>query len=482
MKTLRGAVILAAWAATAGCAGHPSPEVPTLDVELPTSWESGHDRDAAAPSATDWWREFGDAELDRLVPQVLESNRDLAAAAARVDAAAAQARIAGADRKPRVSASSSAQRNRSNFIGLPIPGQEGQVSTSTSTSLGVDLSVSWEVDLWGRLRANRSAAKASTEAARADWEAVRLSLAGQTAKAWFAIAEARLQLELAEETLASRASTRERIRRRYDLGTRDALDLRLAIASEAGARSATAARARSLDAVERQLQLLLSRYPAAGSFEAAGSLPAPPSSLPTIVPAELLARRPDLAATESRLAAAGYDVAASRAALYPALSLSGSAGRLSSELEDLLDSDFSVWSLAANLLQPVFQGGRLRAAVDLSEARRRELTETYVQAALVALGEVELALAALGSLEEQAEALRTAVAQSKDAQRLAERRYDAGLVDYLAVLESQREATQSQVELLSIRRQQLDARVDLHLALGGGFVHDGPDRGLAGTP
>ncbi len=196
--------------------------------------------------------------------------------------------------------------------------------------------------------------------------------------------------------------------------------------------------------------------------------------MPALLPAEVVARRPDLVALERRLLAAGFSLRQARAALYPRLSLTGSTGRLSSEVEDLLDSDLSVWSLATNLVQPVFQGGRLRAGVDLADARRRELAERYAQALLNALAEVELALVAERTLADEARALREAVVQSVAAQRLAEDRYAAGLVDFLTVLESQRDASLAQIALLAVERRRLDARVDLNLALGGGTTVSTP--------
>ena len=463
LATLIGAALL-----VGACASAPIEPEPPLE-SLPEAWTAAT-ADLPVESRSDWWTEFDDPELERIVSDVLASNNDLAAAVARVDAAAARARIAGADLAPNVGIDGSGLRSRRNFIGFPIPGSEGGVASSTSTSLGVNLNVSWEIDVWGRLRAAKAAATANLEAAEADLAGARLSLAGQAAKVWFGVAEARLQVGLAEETLASRTLTRERLRRRYELGTRDALDLRLAISNEEAARASLASRRRTLDAVERQLQLLLARYPATGgAADLAQELPEAPGGTPALLPAELISRRPDLAAQEQRLAAAGFDVRRARASLYPAISLTGSTGRLSSEVEDLLDSDFSVWSLAANLLQPVFQGGRLRAGVDLAEARQRELASTWAQAVLEAFADVELALAAAESLAVQADALRLAAEQAVEAQKLAERRYDAGLADFLSVLQSQRDASLSQTALLAVRRQQLEARVDLHLALGGGF-------------
>ncbi len=442
---------------------------PALAVDPPASWTAADPDGPTFEPDSIWWSEFGDPRLEIAIEQVLAANHELAAATARLDAAVAQARIAGAELLPTAALATEGSRSRRNFIGLPIPGSSGGVLSSTSTSLGANLNVSWEVDLWGRLRAGRAGARAGVAAAENDLAGARLSLSGQAAKAWLAVQETGAQVELAERTLELRALSREWIERRYLRGTRGALDLRLAIANQEQARASLEARRRQLDAAGRQLALLASAYPApAEAVPATRDLPEPPTGLPPLLPAELISRRPDLRALERRMAAAGFDVQGARAALYPRLSLTGSTGRLSSEVEDLLDSDFSVWSLAANLLQPLFQGGRLRAGVDLAEARHRELAETYAQALLRAFAEVELSLVAERSLRLQQEALATAVEQSTGARDLAQRRYEAGLGGYLEVLEAQSQEAQSQIALLTVKRQRLDARVDLHLSLGGG--------------
>lgn len=461
----------------AGCASVPETSPPDLAVEIPETWtalEPDAEADPAFP-ADRWWERLGDPELDTLIDEALTHNGDLAAAAARIDQAVAQARIAGADVQPQIDASGNGSRRRQNFIGFPIPGSDRQVLSSTSTSLGVQLNVSWEADLWGRLRAREAAAQADVEARRADWAAARLSLAGQVAKGWLAMREARAQTVLAEETLDNRRRTEERIRRRYEAGLRSPLELRLALSNRASAEALLALRRQQLDAARRQIEILAGRYPA-GRVGGQATEDAAPDRLPEVsapppggLPSELLLRRPDLIAAGHRLAAAGARIHEARRSLYPRLSLTGSVGRVSEDLEDLLDSDFSVWSLVGNVLQPIFQGGRLRAAVELSEAQQRELATGYVQAALRALGEVETALASEAWLEDQVTALTEAAAQSLAARDLAEDRYAAGLADYLTVLESQRQALTAQSELLSARRRRLEARVDLHLALGGGF-------------
>jgi len=484
--------LVASWL-LAACASVPDSSPPDPGVEVPASWTALEAEAPAAPDTAfpedDWWRGFGDPALDRLVDQALERNGDLAAAAARIDQASAQARIVGADPLPRIDTSGNGSRQRQNFIGFPIPGSDRQVLSTTSTSLGVSLNVSWEADLWGRLRAREAAALADVEATRADWAAARLSLAGQVAKGWFALREARAQSRLAEATVDNRRLTEERIRRRYESGLRSPLDLRLAMANRASAEGLLAQRRQQLDAARRQVEILAGRYPRGEvgtenriarasmasrtamtpALEPARELPDPSGPAPTGLPSELLLRRPDLAASERRLAAAGARIEEARKALYPRLSLTGSAGRRSQDLEDPLDSDFSVWSLLGNVLQPIFQGGRLRAAVELSEARQRELAAGYLQSALRAFGEVETALAAESRLGEQVGALTEATEQSLAARELAEDRYAAGLADLLTLLESQRQALDAQSRLLTARRQRLDARVDLILALGGGF-------------
>jgi NodT family efflux transporter outer membrane factor (OMF) lipoprotein len=403
-----------------GCASAPPPEEPDLDVAVPARWTAS-DAVAASPEQEieAWWASFADPRLDTLIGEALERNRDLVAAAARVDAAVAQARIIGADLYPQIGAGFDPARSKRNFIGFPIPGSEGEVLTVTTSTFGAGLNISWEADLWGRLSARKGAALAGVEASRADLASAQLSIAAQTAKTWFAVVEAHQQVELAEATLAGRRLSRERIERRYQLGTRTALELRFAMSNEAGAEASLALRRRQLDLAKRQLELLLSRYPDAEIEQASGELelPDPPSGVPPGLPSELVTRRPDLVATERRLAAAGLRIKEARASLYPQLRLTGSGGTLSSDVGELLNLDFSVWSLAANLLQPIYQGGRLRGGVQLSEANYRELAESYAQVILRAFGEVESTLAAERFLAQQEQALAVAAKQSVEAER-----------------------------------------------------------------
>ncbi len=449
-----------------GCASAPELQRPSLDTHVPTGW-------TAAPSEGGridgrWWADFSDAGLDALIDEALSRNFELKAASGRMRAARAQARIVGAPLFPQVSLDFNRTRTRRNFIGFPLPGGNGGVLSTTSTNYGVSTNVNWEIDLWGRLSDDKAAALADLQGSQADLYGARSSVAGQTAKAWFAAIEARRQLELARATRDNFKVVNERIGNRYARGLRPALDLRLSLSNVAAAEAVVLQRTQAFDSVVRQLELLLGRYPSAG-LAIASDLPSVPEAIPAGLPADLIARRPDLMLAERRLAAAGARIGVAKKARYPAIRLTGSGGTSSAALTDLLDGDFIVWSLASSLLQPLFQGGRLRAGVDLAEANRDQVLANFAGQALRAYGEVETALVADGLLKRREAALMEAATQATAARELAESRYASGLSDVITMLDAQRRAFESEGQYLAVRRQRLDARVDLYLALGGGF-------------
>jgi len=455
----------------AGCSvAAPPATTPETGVEVPDEW-SAETGDLVGSPDPMWWNAFGDERLTALVQEALESNRDLLAAAARVRQAEATARIAGADLEPQVGVGLNGSRQKQNFVGFPIPGAEDRVLSTVYSRYGVSMDVSWEIDLWGRLGAQAREGMANFQASRADLAGARLSIAGQAAKAWFALGEARLQLELAERTVETFRRSTGQTRSRFERGIRPSLDVRLALAQLAAARASIDARRQQLDATQRQLEILVGRYPAAALAAPEDLLPVP-ERVPAGLPAALVSRRPDLAAAERRLVAADQRLKSARASLYPRLALTASGGTSSAALGDLVNGDFSVWSLVGNLTAPLFQGGRLRAGVDLAEAGVDVNLANYVSAVLGAYAEVETALAAERFLADRTASLDEAAEQSIAAERLANDRYRAGLSGYITVLEAQRRSIEAQGALITARRVQLDNRVDLYLALGGGFDAD----------
>ena len=445
---------------------------PDLAVDVPRSWVSG--KAEAEGDFSRWWTRFDDPKLNSAIDQVLSENYNIKAAMARVDAAASLARIAGANLYPGVSGSFSALRQKRNFVGFPFPGTGDGVASSTSSVFGVSLDVSWEVDLWGRLRAVKSAAVADFQASEADLTGFQLSLAGQTAKAWYAAVETELQVRLAEATYNNYRDTNGQVWLRYKRGLRPSLDVRLSESNVATAEAVLKQRQDQLQRIKRQIEVLLGRYPAS-RIALSENLPVIRMPVPAGLPAEIVRRRPDLIAAEKRLVAFHARYIESRRALYPRISLTGSGGTSSDELSNLLDGDYSVWNLIGNLIQPLFQGGRLRAGVKLAQAREQEALARYAQNVLNAYSEVEASLAAEKYLEQSEKAVEKAAEQAVAARQLAQDRYAKGLTNLIEVLEAQRRAFDSQSQLLGLRRQRLDNRINLYLALGGDFTAGVPE-------
>ena len=467
----------AAWLAVGlgGCLHLPAARPPEPAVAVPEEFAASVPS-ASAPSvdgARGWWTGFGSPGLDAAIAAALADNPEVDAIAARIEAAAAQARVAGAELWPQASAGVDASRRRQSFLGFPIPGAEDRVLTTTTTTLSAMLNVSWEVDLWGRVRAARRAATASHRASSANGAAAYLSLTGQTAKAWLAWREAGAQAGLADELVENRAAALAGIERRFSAGLAPAATLRRSRAELASVRATAEARHRAAGAARRVLQALMGSYPDGAWRADLEPLPELSKAPAPGAPADLLLGRPDLVALGHRLEAAGYRIHEARAARLPALRLSGSVGRTGLEAEDLTADDFTIWSLAAGLLQPVVQGGRLAGAEDLAEARHREAQAVWSGAFLRAATEVESALAADHELARGISALEEAVSEGEAAADLAARRHLQGIGDYLERLEAERSLAAARVELLAARRARLENRVDLHLALGGGYRPDG---------
>ncbi|MCA8955083.1 MAG: efflux transporter outer membrane subunit [Planctomycetes bacterium] len=450
------------------CAGPSRTDPSSVVVPPPVRWGSASASGTVDP---DWWHKLGSAALTAAIRRALVHNHDLQAAQARVAAAVRQAQVAGAARIPEFSLGGNAGRQRSVFVGFP-GGSGRRPLVNLYNSFGVNLNAAWEVDLWGRLRAGRDAATAEARATLHDLRAARQSIAGQVAKAWFAAVEAGQQVALARTTAASYRASEAQVEDRFRRGVRPALDLRLARSRRMAAQARELGFAEQLQRAVRQLELLTGTYPA-GRTELPEQLPVPTAPIPAGLPAELVRRRPDVRAAEERLVAAGFRVDEAQAALYPRLDLSGRTGTTSDDIKDLLDLDFLIWNAAANLVGPILDGGRRRNAAELAAARENEAIAAFAQRSLHAYTEVESLLAARGFLTGRLERLTAAEGESRRASVLAEERYRSGLGDFIAVLEAQRGALELSAQVLTARRLLLDLRVDLHLALGGGFEHEG---------
>lgn len=443
----------------------------------PEPWQAPELREGFAAQAADatagafigdaWWESFGDPLLDALVREALERNQDLRAAGARVAMAVAQGRQAGALRGPSVDTAMAASRNRTVYVGLPIPGA-GDVLQSTYSIYQGDFNISWEADLWGRLADAERSALASVEVSRAQVAAVRLSIAAQTVRLWFSLTEARLQRELAQATKQSYRETEDFVRARVEVGLAQVLDQRLA-ESQAARAAADLGRAEQLErSTVRGLEVIIGRYPG-GELDGVQALPLLPAPVPVGLPAELLARRPDLVAAQFDLQSKDARGDSQRADLYPKLVLTGSLGRTSDALEHLLDGDFSVWGLAAALSAPLFDGGRREAAIVAIDADLLAARATFAQSVLRACSEVEGALDAETFLAGRTVHQMLALEAARAAEEISKMQYEQGLVDKAHLLEARRGRLQVEREWLQIQHAQLESRVNLLVALGGGF-------------
>jgi NodT family efflux transporter outer membrane factor (OMF) lipoprotein len=447
-----GSTLLLAACAISGSAPAPAPGMPAAYAELAAL-------DAAVP-ASDWWGAFGSKELSSLVVAALASNPDLAIAAERVRQAEAQVSIAGATLFPalNLSASSAHRETRAD-------GGARQSSDASSASL----SASYEIDLWGKNAADVRSADAALRASRYDRETVRLTLVAGVANAYFQLLSLRGRMATARENLA----VAERVFAVVDSRVRNGAASKLDLARQLAAVLTQKAALPALELQQRQtlfaLAILLGRVPQ--GFDAAASA-LTGLDVPRVapgLPAQLLLRRPDLASAEAQLAAANANVAAARAALLPGIGLTGSAGLASDVLLNFANGPTATLVIGAALLQPIFDGGRLRAQVDVAASRERELVENYRKAVFSALADVESALAAGGRSAEQELLQQQVVAQARRALKLAEIRYREGADDLLTALDAQRTLFQAEDQLAQIRLARLQASLGLFKALGGGW-------------
>jgi multidrug efflux system outer membrane protein len=438
-----------------GCKTAPLRYAGDAGAEIPAQWTGS--REATHPATPHWVDSFGDPNLSGLIHSGLANNYDLKAAATRLDAAIAQARIDGSGLFPQISFITDHQR---------VQVREAGFGSARFAVFDALFSLSWEMDVWGRIRDVRQAALLEAGAVASDLNGARLSLAARIAQSYFDLAEARLQSEVAEQSVKDRRTIVQLVRGRFARGITNALDLRLALTDLANAEVELNEARNQIQLVDRRLEVLLGRYPA-GRLTTPSALPEPPSGLPAGIPSELLERRPDLVAAFDRLLAADSRVQSVRKLLLPRIVLTAAGGTRSTALTDLVDPRALAWNVVIGLAQPLFTGGRIRGEIQLNEARAEEALNLYKSTALNAFREVEQVLAADEWLREQEKALRQAVEQTEASRKLAIYAYQLGMIEILTLLDSYRSTLNAQSAHIAVKRQLLNNRVNLYLALGG---------------
>lgn len=454
----------------AGCsASAPDSRISSVSGAAPSSW-------AARPEAktgidTNWVGRIGGSRAEELVDEAFRRNPDIRVAAERVNRALAAAETAGAAMRPQVSGGVSGNRQKQLFVGLPIGNGQG-IPSAVFDNFGANLTVAWEPDIWGFRRAGQSALLADAQAEGNSYRAARASLAAQVMRAWLALGEANEQIALAGETQVLLETTRDIVRERFDRALAEnggsAAELRLA-ETELGINEALLEQRRGeREQAIRQIEVLLGRYPE-GAIADADFLPAIPAMPPAGLPSELLLRRPDILEAERRFASSGKLVKQARLAFYPSFSITGSGGTTTDTLNDILNSDFGVWSLAGGLTQPIWAGGQLRSELKRNETDERQKLAQLQSTVLQAFGEVEQAMVAERFLVGRERAIGKALESAKEAVESAATEYSAGIGDSLTLITAQSNLIDLASQKVTLKRLRLDNRITLHLALGGDY-------------
>ena len=452
----------------AGCVSGPAYQQPTL--ELPASWSTA-DGQPASSAGAQWWKLYGDASLDRLVSEALLHNANLALAVARVDEARAQLGFAQADQAPSVDATFERGRRQSSDIGsIPLP----PGAPRKRNDYRAQLNVAYELDLWGRLRQATAAASADLLASEAARDTVHITLAAEVVQGYFALRAFDAQIVATQRSVATRSEWLVLQQQRLDEGVISEFDFRQLEADAAAARAQLPTLEHERARQENALAVLLGRSPKLiyeGQVERATAGDDRPSPLlvPAGLPSELLLRRPDLIEAEQRLIAANARIGVARAALFPALTLTGFLGSESRVLRDLFSGPAGIWSLAATVAQPIFAGGRLDAGIGAAQAREQQALVQYQSAIQNAFREVRNALHAQQKMQQRFVAEDQRATALRQSLRLAQLRYENGVASQLDVLDAERNLLTAEQSRADALRAQRAAVADLFKALGGGW-------------
>jgi multidrug efflux system outer membrane protein len=459
---------LLAASALSACTLAPKTERPALAVD--NAWPIAAANTGSAVTAADLgWREvFVDPRLQGVIDLSLSNNRDLRVAVLNIERARAQYRVQRAALLPGVDATATGTRGRSSTSQtLAVPGAPIDRDVESYTA-GVGVT-SYELDIFGRVRSLKDAALQSYLATRETSRAVQISLIAETANAWLSLAADQDLLALAQETLATREESLKLIRSRFEAGASNQLDLRQAETLAETARSDVATYVAQVEQDRNALRLVVgTNVPAdllpAGGLVTAQILP----DLPAGLPSDVLTRRPDVLAAEHQLSGANANIGAARAAFFPRITLTGSAGVASNDLDSLFDSGNGTWSFAPRISLPIFAGGANVANLDAAKASRDIAVATYEKTVQTAFREVADGLAVQSTIQDRVGSQERLVAAANDSVRLSRARYGAGIDSSLTLLDAQRTLYTAQQGLIGARLVRATNLATLYKSLGGG--------------
>ena len=429
------------------------------------SWKTGEPLDNVPKG--NWWTVFNDTNLNALESQAAQASQQLKAAVARVEQSRATARVARADLLPTLDADPSFLRQRYSPNAVPSFGN------ITANTFGAPLDLSYEIDLWGRVRRGFESARDDAQASLANYYNVLLTLQADVAQNYFALRSLDAEIATVAGTVDLRNEQVKLVRSRYEGGVGSELDVDRALTELASTEAEAAALAHQRDELENAIAILVGENPATFKLAALPEAdkiwnPQPPL-IPAGLPADLLERRPDIAAAERQLASANAKIGVAKGAFFPSVSLTASGGYLSGDVETLFNWGSHTWSIGPSVSLPIFAGGRNRANLQRARGQFDENVALYRQQVLVAFGDVENSLSGIRHLEVQAEAQARAVTSARRAADLATDRYRSGIVAYIEVVDASRDALAAERANAQLAGQRLITTVQLIKALGGGW-------------
>ena len=440
----------------AGCATQV--EKAPSSLPIPTAW-----REQVGPSSTveaEWWRAFGDENLNRLVTQSLRNNPDILIARSRVDQYRAQLRAAQGDNFPTLSAGVAATRERtlSSVTGQPY---------ETAVFQGL-LQANYDVDLWGARSSSIAASQASLEAQRAAASAAELTIASSVASGYLTLCALDEQLRVTEATLETRGNSLKLAQRQYETGYTSRLEWMQAASEYQSAKAQVPQLQHQIGQQENALSILVGMNPREIARRPEFTQISP-QQMPNLLPSQLMNRRPDIVQAQRQLLAADASLESSKADLLPNLNLTATGTMQSSILHQLVDNPFRLWSIGGSVLAPLLNREALTAQVDVSMATRNQALYSYEKVVRNASSEVNDAMDAIRQGEAQQEELQKQEKYVAEALRIASNRYQNGYASYLDELDAQRTLFSTQLNLVTVKNNLLLAQIDLYRALGGGW-------------
>jgi outer membrane protein, multidrug efflux system len=445
------------------------PDYVRPSVEEPARFKSQAVSELGPPIPAAWWQLYREPELDRLIATATESNQTLRQAVARVDEARALARVAGSflyptiSSNPRVSHTRYSANRDSTVTGRQVP------QGVTVNDWLIPINLTYEIDVWGRVRRSFESARAQAKASEDDVGVVRLIVETDVTRFYYTLRSLDAQAQILEQTVVA---YREQVRF-VSVQLRTGLVSPIVVAQAQAQLQTTLAQQRDIlrarAVLEHALAILCGR-PAPSFAVAVNPLgEVSPPAVPPGLPAQLLARRPDVAEAEQNLVAANAQIGVATAEFYPRFTLTSSAGFQSADISTVFTWQSRVASILPSVSIPIFEGGRLRANLDATEARYRQAVAAYTNQILIAYGDVEDALTDLHALTDIVGSLREAVSASQDYLRFAQAQFKYGLVDYLIVIDAERTLLANQLSLAQAVNLQMGASIRLIKALGGGW-------------